>query len=61
METPGKNTVIAFDYMDQQHEIYFIPQDFNELTSEVKGKFVYSQVLFTDDGLHPTVLLLWQV
>lgn len=37
METPGKNTVIAFVYEGQENEIYYIPQDFTELSQEAKG------------------------
>ena len=41
METPGKNTVIAFSYEGEEHEIYFIPETFQELTQEVVGTYAH--------------------
>ena len=39
METPGRNTAIAFVYKDQEHEIYYIPEVYQQLIDEVKGMY----------------------
>lgn len=46
METPGKNTVIAFEYEGTVHEIYFIPENFNELVTEAKSNSISKSTLF---------------
>ena len=36
MSTHGKNTVISLCYKGQEHEIYYIPETFEELEEEIQ-------------------------
>lgn len=44
METPGKSTVIEFNY-DEPHCIYYVPESYEQLIGEVSAKFSLSEIL----------------